>query len=116
MLFFGACTRHHDAFTIYENRYLGHYKVGRHYKIRKIKYTPKEVKIYDKVGLASWYGPGFYHKITANGEIFTGKDLTAAHATLPLPCIVRITNLRNNKSILVKGKPTEAHFTANGKE
>lgn len=102
LLFLFACVRHHDAFTIRENQYRGHYKIGKRYKIKNISYAPKEIKAYDKVGIASWYGPGFYHNATANGEIFTGHDLTAAHATLPLPCIVRVTNLKNNRSVLVR--------------
>ena len=82
--------------------YQGHYKVGKQYTVRKVKYTPKEVDIYDKVGLASWYGPGFHGQDTANGETFDKHDLTAAHATLPLPSIVKVTNLENKQSLVVR--------------
>ncbi len=54
---------------------------------------------YDEVGLASWYGPGCHGKKSAAGQIFNTYELTAAHKTLPLPSIVRVTNLDNNKSL-----------------
>lgn len=50
-------------------------------------------------GLASWYGPGFHGKRTANGEIYDQEDLTAAHKTLPLGTMVAVTNLNNDRSI-----------------
>jgi rare lipoprotein A len=83
-------------------KYIGYYKVGKPYKINKVIYKPIEVKNYEKTGLASWYGPGFHGKKTANGEIFDRYDLTAAHHTLPLPCIVKVTNLHNNKSVILR--------------
>lgn len=82
--------------------YTGHYKVGKPYKIKSITYKPKHVKQYDKVGIASWYGPGFHGKKTANGETFNKRDLTAAHKTLPLPSVVRVINLENKKSVVVR--------------
>lgn len=51
---------------------------------------------------ASWYGPGFYGGRTANGEIYTGRDLTAAHRTLPFGTRVRVTNLNNGRSVVVR--------------
>ena len=53
-------------------------------------------------GVSSWYGPNFHGKLTANGEIFDMYGTTAAHKTLPLNSIVRVTNLENNKSIILK--------------
>ncbi len=53
------------------------------------------------VGQASWYGPGFHGKKTANGEIFDDKKFTAAHKTLPLGTKAKITNLHNQKSVEV---------------
>ncbi len=82
--------------------YIGHYKVGKPYEINKIRSTPKEVSTYNKTGLASWYGPRFHGKKTANGEIFNQRELTAAHRTLPLPSLVRVTNLHNNKTIVLR--------------
>lgn len=54
---------------------------------------------YDEIGLASWYGPGCHGKKSAAGQLYNMHELTAAHKTLPLPCIVRVTNLDNNKSL-----------------
>ena len=85
-----------------DENYSGHYKVGQPYQINKVKYYPKEVQSYDKTGLASWYGPGFHGKKTANGETFNQRRVTAAHNTLPLPSLVKVTNLSNNKSIIVR--------------
>lgn len=53
-------------------------------------------------GDASWYGPGFHGKRTASGEIFNMNALTAAHRTLPLPSLVRVTNLANQQSVIVR--------------
>ncbi len=80
----------------------GHYKVGKPFKINGVWYFPKEEWSYDEVGSASWYGDDFHGKRTANGEIFDKNKITAAHRTLPLPCIVRVTNLENGMSLLVR--------------
>jgi peptidoglycan lytic transglycosylase len=53
-------------------------------------------------GVASWYGPGFAGHLTANGEIYNPEDFTAAHKTLPLGSIVRVTDLANGVSVLVR--------------
>ncbi len=55
-----------------------------------------------EVGTGSWYGPGFHGKLTANGETFDQNKLTAAHPTLPLPSTVAITNLANNRSLILR--------------
>jgi len=60
----------------------------------------KTKKIYN--GVSSWYGPNFHGKLTANGEIFDMYGLTAAHKTLPLNTIIRVTNIDNNKSIILR--------------
>lgn len=57
---------------------------------------------YSAVGVASWYGAGFHGRRTADGETFDMNSLTAAHRTLPLPCNVRVTNLANHRSIVVR--------------
>lgn len=57
---------------------------------------------FSAVGLASWYGEGFHGRRTANGETFDMNSLTAAHRTLPLPCDVRVTNLANHRSLVVR--------------
>ena len=53
-------------------------------------------------GTASWYGPGFHGKKTANGERFNMYAMTAAHRTLPLSSYAEITNLKNHRSIIVR--------------
>ena len=81
---------------------LGHYKVGNPYEINGIKYIPKLVSSYDEIGIASWYGPKFNLKKTANGEIFDQDLISAAHKTLPLPSIVKVTNIENNRFIYLR--------------
>lgn len=80
----------------------GLYKVGAPYVIDGVTYYPQEDYSYDETGIASWYGPGFHGKITANGETFDENQLTAAHRTLPMPSLVRITNLDNGKSVVAR--------------
>ena len=80
----------------------GRYKVGSAYQIKGVWYYPKEEWDYAETGIASWYGPGFHGKSTANGEVFDENALTAAHRTLPMPSIVRVTNLDNGRSIVVR--------------
>ena len=80
----------------------GHYKVGLPYTIKGITYRPEVDYSYDEVGIASWYGPGFDGKLTANGEIYDEDLLTAAHKTLPMPSLVRVTNLENGRSVVVR--------------
>lgn len=80
----------------------GHYKVGIPYKIKGKRYTPKERFHHKEKGIASWYGPGFHGKKTANGEIFDENGMTAAHKTLQLPCLAKVTNLNNGRTIIVR--------------
>jgi rare lipoprotein A len=80
----------------------GGYKVGNPYQIGDTWYYPHEQPDYDETGIASWYGPTFYGKQTANGELYDGDGLTAAHRTLPMPVNVRVTNLDNGKSVVVR--------------
>ena len=80
----------------------GVYKVGQPYQIDNVWYYPREQPDYDETGIASWYGPTFYGHRTANGEMYDGNSLTAAHRTLPMPVNVRVTNLDNGKSIIVR--------------
>lgn len=77
-------------------------KIGKPYKIAGKWYTPSVQPNYDEVGYASWYGPQFHGKSTANGEVFNMNQVTAAHKTLPLPSYVRVTNLSNNRTIIVR--------------
>jgi len=80
----------------------GVYKIGNPYQIDGTWYYPHEQPDYDETGIASWYGPTFYGHRTANGEMYDGSEFTAAHRTLPMPVNVRVTNLENGKSIVVR--------------
>lgn len=80
----------------------GTFKVGTPYKINGKYYYPKESYDLKETGIASWYGPKFHGKQTANGEIFDQEELTAAHRTLQMPSLVRVTNLDNGKSLILR--------------
>ena len=75
---------------------------SRPYQIRGKWYYPQQHYEYDEMGIASWYGPGFHKKKTATGEIFDQNKITAAHCTLPLPCIAVVTNLENGRMIKLR--------------
>ena len=75
------------------------FKIGQKYLIKGKYYFPKRDLYYNKTGIASWYGPKFHGKITANGEIYDQNAFTAAHKTLPIPSAVKVTNLKNNISV-----------------
>jgi len=79
------------------------YKTLYCYKVKGKRYCVKDVPIgYTQVGIASWYGPNFHGKKTATGEIYNMYDYTAAHKTLPLNTYVKVINLENGKSIVVR--------------
>ena len=80
----------------------GVYRVGKPYTVAGRVYVPEENINYSAVGLASWYGDDFHGRYTANGEVFDMNSISAAHPTLPLPSYVRVTNLANNRSIVVR--------------
>jgi rare lipoprotein A len=83
--------------------YKGHYKIGKDYTIKNKVYSPEVNMRYDEVGIASWYGSknGFHGKKTANGDKYNKHVLSAAHTKLPLPSLVKVTNLNNKKSLIV---------------
>ena len=78
------------------------YKVGGTYVIAGQVYTPDENYRYNESGMASWYGPGFHGKRTANGEAYDQHAMTAAHRTLPMPSVVRVTNLSNGNTVILR--------------
>lgn len=85
-----------------QNEDAGSFKVGNPYKIDGKWYQPEESYDYEETGIASWYGSEFAGKRTANGEIFDKNELTAAHRTLQMPSFVRVTNLENGRSVVVR--------------
>jgi rare lipoprotein A len=80
----------------------GMYRVGKPYSINGRTYVPAENPNYRAEGVASWYGRDFHGRLTANGEVYDMYSISAAHTTLPLPCYVRVTNLDNHRSIVVR--------------
>lgn len=80
----------------------GRYKVGSPYVIRGKKYYPKEDRNLNQVGMASWYGPNFHGRLTANGEVYDQYSLSAAHPTLPMPSYAKVTNISNGRSVIVR--------------
>jgi rare lipoprotein A len=80
----------------------GVYHVGGPYSINGRFYFPTENPSYRAEGIASWYGPDFHGRLTANGEIYDMHSISAAHATMPLPSYARITNLDSGRSIIVR--------------
>ncbi len=80
----------------------GRYSVGKPYVIAGRTYVPEENEGYRAEGIASWYGDDFHGRQTANGEVFDMHSIAAAHPTLPLPSYVRVTNLRNKRSLIVR--------------
>jgi rare lipoprotein A len=80
----------------------GNYRVGAPYTVGGRTYVPEENPNYRAEGVASWYGEDFHGRLTANGEVFDMHSMSAAHPTLPLPCYVRVTNISNHKSVIVR--------------
>jgi rare lipoprotein A len=80
----------------------GVYRVGKPYAVAGRVYVPEENINYSAIGRASWYGDDFHGRYTANGEVFDMNSISAAHPTLPLPSYVRVTNLANHRSIVVR--------------
>jgi len=78
------------------------YTVGGPYEVNGTWYYPAVDYNYDRTGIASWYGADFDGKFTANGEFYDINQLTAAHATLPLPSIVQVLNLQNGRSLQLR--------------
>jgi rare lipoprotein A len=80
----------------------GRYSVGKPYNINGRTYIPTENPNFRIEGIASWYGPDFHGRLTANGEVYDMHGISAAHTTMPLPSYARVTNLDNGRSIIVR--------------
>jgi len=86
----------------------GRFQVGRPnytvapYQVNGVWYRPRVDYDYDETGTASWYGPGFDRRATADGEIYDMNQPTAAHKTLPLPSVVEVTNLQNGRALRLR--------------
>jgi rare lipoprotein A len=75
---------------------------GPPYQVAGRWYVPAHEPNYNEVGIASWYGPTFHGKDSASGEVFDENAMTAAHPTLPIPSLVRVTNLDNGRTVVVR--------------
>lgn len=81
----------------------GREQVGKPYRVHGRWYYPKEHPGHVvQTGRASWYGPNFHGRLTANGEVYNMYGLSAAHPTFPLPCYARVTNVENGSSVMVR--------------
>lgn len=80
----------------------GAFRVGEPYKVAGVMYVPAFDWDYAEQGNASWYGAPFHGRLTANGELYDQNELTAAHQTLPLPSMVRVTNVENGRSLVLR--------------
>jgi rare lipoprotein A len=80
----------------------GAYRVGQPYMVGGRMYVPQEDPNYRAEGVASWYGSDFHGRLTANGEVYDMHGISAAHPTLPMPCYVRVTNVANQRSLIVR--------------
>jgi len=88
--------------TISHKKYAkGKFRLGPQYSRKGNSFKPKVDVEHTDVGYASWYGPGFHGKKTSNGARFDQNLYTAAHRTLPLPSVVKVTNLENGRTITV---------------
>ncbi|MDP3255961.1 septal ring lytic transglycosylase RlpA family protein [Bosea sp. (in: a-proteobacteria)] len=81
----------------------GRQMIGKTYSVAGKRYTPYDKPVgYTAVGTASWYGEAFHGRKTANGEVYDRHGISAAHPTMPLPAYARVTNVLNNRSIIVR--------------
>ncbi len=81
----------------------GRQMIGKTYSVAGKRYTPYDKPVgYTAVGTASWYGEAFHGRRTANGEVYDRQGISAAHPTMPLPAYARVTNMLNNRSIIVR--------------
>ncbi|BCD60503.1 rare lipoprotein A [Nitratiruptor sp. YY08-14] len=112
MLLFAGCgesvsnlsyTTYHTSYGKINNSPSVHRATMRPYVVNGVRYYPTVVEVGTKYrGIASWYGPNFHGKKTSNGETYNMYEYTAAHKTLPMNTMVRVTNLNNGKSTVVR--------------
>jgi len=93
--------KHHKA-TKYTSK-ARHRATMRTYRVMGRTYSPTYVRVRDTMrGVSSWYGPNFHGKQTSNGERYDMHGMTAAHKTWPMDTMVRVDNLKNGKSVVVR--------------
>ena len=102
LLALASCAEHGAKAPTQQQATIPGYKVGKPYQIDGVWYYPAVDYNYTETGIASWYGPDFHGLATANGETYDMNALTAAHRTLPMPSMVRVTNLDNGRQIALR--------------
>ena len=80
----------------------GPYKANPYTVLGKTYFPISDSRTYSQTGTASWYGTKFHGQNTANGEVYDLYGMSAAHKTLPLPSYVRVTNLDNNRTVILR--------------
>jgi len=104
LFLFGGCSQKRTGFK--STRYTSaarHKATMRAYRVRGKVYKPTYVSVGDTMrGISSWYGPNFHGKQTSNGERYNMHGMTAAHKTWPMDTMVRVDNLKNGKSVVVR--------------
>ena len=101
-LMLGGCSQREPFATAHTSK-ARHKATMRTYRVRGRTYRPTYVSVGDtQRGISSWYGPNFHGKYTSNGEIYNMHKMTAAHKTWPMDTIVRVQNLDNGRSVIVR--------------
>ena len=107
LFIFTGCANKSYEYTFSKSKptssYAVHRATMRPYRVGNKIYYPTIVRVGTKYrGIASWYGPNFHGKKTSNGEYYNMYDFTAAHKTLPMNTMVKVTNLNNGRSVVVR--------------
>ena len=101
-LMLGGCSQREPFATAHTSK-ARHKATMRTYRVRGRTYRPTYVSVGDtQRGISSWYGPDFHGHYTSNGEVYNMYKMTAAHKTWPMDTIVRVKNLDNGRSVIVR--------------
>ena len=102
VFFLDGCSQRSPYATSHTSK-ARHKATMRSYRVRGRTYRPTYVSVGDTMrGISSWYGPNFHGKYTSNGEIYNMHRMTAAHKTWPMDTIVKVENLSNGRSVVVR--------------
>lgn len=103
-LFFTGCSQKREGYGATKHTSAARHKATmRSYTVLGKRYHPTYVEVGDvKKGISSWYGPNFHGKHTSNGEVYNMHARTAAHKTWPMDTMVKVNNLQNGKSTIVR--------------
>ncbi len=102
MIVLGGCTQREPFATAHTSK-ARHKATMRTYRVHGRTYRPTYVRVGDtQRGISSWYGPKFHGRYTSNGEVYNMYKMTAAHKTWPMDTVVRVRNLDNGRSTVVR--------------